>query len=242
MNYCIIIPTYNNQYTLLDIVERSLKVCPHVIVVNDGSTDSTSQKLEQLGNRINIISYLPNRGKGYALKKGLLYARKRGFDYAITLDSDGQHLPEEAFHLIALAEQKPNDKILVVGARNLTADGMPNANTFANKLSNFWFHIQTGEKLPDTQTGYRLYQLNALPCMKLVTNRYESELELLVLSAWNGVRILSTPISVIYPEERVSHFRPFIDFMRIALLNTCLCIAAILYGYPSKFFFRFVKH
>ena len=109
---------------------------------------------------------------------------------------------------------------------------MPAGNTFANRFSNFWFRLQTGISLPDTQTGFRLYPLHHLPCLRLLTARYESELELLVFSAWRGVRLVPVGISVNYPDDRVTHFRPFWDFFRISLLNSVLCILALVYGYP----------
>lgn len=238
MRYCIIIPTYNNETTLLDVVSRALLVCRDVIVVNDGSTDNTIDVLCSLRESVQIISYNPNRGKGYALRCGFREARRMGYDYAITLDADGQHRPEEIHKLLdAIALDNGNDdSLLVVGSRDLFTDGMPSSNTFANRFSNFWFCLQTGIKLPDTQTGFRLYSLRHLPCLFFLTNRYESELELLVLSAWRGVRIQPVPISVRYPEDRVTHFRPFADFFRISLLNAILCLLAVIYGYPRILF------
>ena len=229
MTYCAVIPTYNNARTVADIVRRTLAVCADVIVVNDGSTDTTLQELQPFGNNINVITYICNRGKGYALRRGLEVARAAGFDYAVTIDSDGQHSPEEIPLLIKAIGTKPT---LAIGSRNLQADGMPVGNTFANRFSNFWFHLQTGLHLPDTQTGFRVYPLHYLPCLKLLTYRYESELELLVFSAWRGVNLIPVPVSVSYPADRVSHFRPFRDFLRISLLNTVLCLLAISYGYP----------
>lgn len=227
MKYCAVIPTYNNARTVADIVRRTLAVCTDVIVVNDGSTDSTMKELS--GMRCKVVNYSRNRGKGYALRRGLEASRAAGFDYAVTIDSDGQHAPEEIPQLIKAIDEQPT---LVVGSRNLQADGMPSGNTFANRFSNFWFLIQTGLRLPDTQTGFRVYPLHDLPCLNLLTYRYESELELLVFSAWRGVNIVSVPVSVSYPADRVSHFRPFRDFLRISLLNTVLCLLAIVYGYP----------
>ena len=227
MKYCVVIPTYNNARTVADIVRRTLAVCTDVIVVNDGSTDTTHEELGSV--KCKVISYSRNRGKGYALRRGLEAARAAGFDYAVTIDSDGQHAPEEIPQLIKAIDKQPT---LVVGSRNLQADGMPSGNTFANRFSNFWFLIQTGLRLPDTQTGFRVYPLHDLPCLNLLTYRYESELELLVFSAWRGVNIVSVPVSVSYPADRVSHFRPFRDFLRISLLNTVLCLLAIVYGYP----------
>lgn len=244
MHYCILIPTYNNAKTLASVIDRSLAVSDDVIVVNDGSTDGTESLLRAYGERIQVVSYSRNRGKGYALKRGLRRASQLGFRYAITLDSDGQHFPEDALLLLDCARQNKalaqsnnqtfKHSTLVVGSRNLSADGMPRENSFANRFSNFWFRVQTGIDMPDTQSGYRLYDLEALPSFVFVTNRYESELELLVFSAWRGVRLQSVPVRVYYAPlgERVSHFRPFMDFFRISVLNTILCFVALLYGYP----------
>lgn len=236
MTCCAVIPTYNNASTVADIVGRTLEACRAVIVVNDGSTDDTLERLRPFEGRITLVSYARNRGKGYALCRGLEAAREAGFDYAATIDSDGQHRPEEIPLLTAAAAQAAgqsgNMAVLVVGSRNLHADGMPAKNTFANRFSNFWFRLQTGISLPDTQTGFRLYPLHHLPCLGTITSRYESELELLVFSAWRGVELKPVGISVSYPDDRVSHFRPFWDFFRISLLNTLLCVLALLYGYP----------
>lgn len=111
---------------------------------------------------------------------------------------------------------------------------MPRGNTFANRFSNFWFRLQTGIDLQDTQSGYRLYPLGALRGLGLITSRYEAELELLVFAAWAGTPIISVPVKVYYPpaDERVSHFRPVYDFVRISILNTVLCVLALVYGYP----------
>ena len=239
------IPTYNNEKTLSSVIDRSLSECADVIVVNDGSTDGTMSILSGYGERIDVVSYHRNRGKGYALKNGLTHAKARGFRYAITLDSDGQHFPEDCRALLGAMEDALRDvkHYHVVGCRNLAADGMPRENSFANRFSNFWFRVQTGLSLPDTQSGYRLYDLDALPSFCFVTNRYESELELLVYSVWRGVKVIPVPVRVFYaPEnERVSHFRPFMDFFRISVLNTVLCFAAILYGYPRMLIKKIIK-
>ena len=227
-------PTFNNAGTLRDVVERTLQFCPDVIVVNDGCTDTSAKILSSFGEKITIVDYGKNRGKGYALKRGFKKAKELGFDYAITIDSDGQHFPEDIPLFINALEQHPN--ALIVGSRNLNQENMPEKNTFANKFSNFWFKIQTGVNLPDTQTGYRLYPLKNLPNLRFLTSRYEAELELLVGAAWRGTDLIPIKINVFYPkaEERVTHFRPFWDFFRISVLNTFLCIFAIVYGLPSR--------
>lgn len=227
-------PTYNNDGTLRDVVERVLKFCNDVIVVNDGCTDTSDEILASFGEKITVVDYGRNRGKGYALKKGFEKAIELGFDFVITLDSDGQHYPEDIPLFINVLEQHPY--ALIIGSRNLNEENMPGKNTFANKFSNFWFNIQTGVNLPDTQTGYRLYPLKNLPNLNLLTSRYEAELELLVGAAWRGVDLIPIKINVFYPkaEERVTHFRPFWDFLRISMLNTFLCILAVFYGLPSR--------
>lgn len=225
MKTCALIPTYNNATTLSDVIDRTLAKGYPLVIVNDGSSDSTAEVLQQYvaSPRVDIVSYESNKGKGYALCRGFERAKALGYDYVVTLDADGQHMPEE----ISLLEQAADDTergVLVVGCRNLRADRMPGKNSFANRFSNFWFRLQTGCDLPDTQSGYRLYDLRHLPSFMFLTRRYECELELLVFSAWRGVQIVPVAVQVYYPpkEERVSHFRPFADFARISLLNACL--------------------
>lgn len=230
---CVIIPTYNNAGTLLQVLERVKPFVTDVWVINDGSTDDTVEILSHVSYPVTVISYPKNRGKGHALRTGFQCAMEKGFDYAVTLDSDGQHYPEDIPLLTAALSAQPGS--LVVGSRCLKQENMPGKNTFANRFSNFWFAFQTWQSLPDTQTGFRIYPLRRLSGLGMLTSRYEAELELLVLAAWHGVRLVPVPIRVYYPprEERVSHFRPFTDFTRISLLNTVLCLVAFVYGWPS---------
>ena len=234
---CTLMPTYNNGGTLRDVVERVLNYCADVIVVNDGCTDDSAKILASFGDRITVVDYGRNRGKGYALKQGFKKAKQMGFDYALTIDSDGQHFPEDIPLFVEALEQHPG--ALIVGSRNLNQENMPGGNTFANKFSNFWFKIQTGIDLPDTQTGYRLYPLRRLP--HIFSARYEAELSLLVFSAWRGIDLVPIKVNVFYPEERVTHFRPFWDFFRISVLNTVLCLLAIVYGWPSKLIHKLLR-
>ena len=238
---CVIIPTYNNARTLATVIDAVLEYVTSVIVVNDGSTDQTSDILLQYQDKIKIVSYTKNRGKGYALKCGFNCAVQMGYKYALTLDSDGQHYAEDIPLFVEMAKKQPD--ALITGNRNLTQDNMPKKNTFANKFSNFWFTLQTGIKLPDTQTGYRLYPLEKMKRIRPFTSRYEAELEILVRCAWRGIKIIPMPIRVYYaPEgERVSHFRPAMDFFRISLLNTLFVFLAVVYGYPAKFFHYLFK-
>lgn len=177
----VVIPTYNNEKTVVKVIEDVLGYTDQVIVVNDGSTDST---LELLSSRkdIELVSYPQNAGKGFALKKGLRRAAEMGFRYAITIDSDGQHFADDIPVFIERIEIVPDS--LLIGARNLTADNMPGKNTFANKFSNFWFKVETGITMADTQSGFRLYPLEKLKNMRYITRRYEFELEVIVRGVW----------------------------------------------------------
>lgn len=238
-NICIIIPTYNNAGTILDVAGRAVAQGYPVVVVNDGSIDGTAALLELSELPLTVLTHPCNRGKGNALRTGLAYARSQGFRYAITLDGDGQHFPEDIPVLVEALTQHPG--ALIVGSRNLEAENMPGGNTFANRFSNFWFRVQTARSLPDTQTGYRAYPLDRLPSLRLLTSRYEAELTLLVFSAWKAIELVPVSIRVCYPEDRVSSFRPFRDFFRISVLNTLLCLLAIVYGYPNMLRHKLVR-
>ncbi|MCQ2144193.1 MAG: glycosyltransferase family 2 protein [Bacteroidales bacterium] len=232
---CVVIPTYRNAGTVADVVTRTLEQLKEVsgsrvIVVNDGSPDNTDDVLADLP--VTLVSYPDNKGKGGALKTGFAKAAELGYDHVITIDSDGQHYPEDIPTFIEAIKAHPD--AIITGSRNLSAANMPGKNTFANKFSNFWFRLQTLRDVPDTQTGFRAYPLKGLPWLGLLTSRYEAELELLVLSVWKGTPVYPVQIRVYYPPEgeRISSFHPFWDFFRISVLNTVLCVLALVYGYP----------
>lgn len=230
---CVVIPTYNNAATIGRVVEETLSYCADVIVVDDGCTDGTPTILRKIVG-ITVVAHSHNQGKGHALRTGFKKALSMGFAYAITLDGDGQHYPKDIALFLKANQQHPG--ALIVGNRQMEGVERSKGSRFANQFSNFWFYVQTGRALEDTQTGYRLYPLRKLRGLSLLTSRYEAELELLVFSYWHGVELVSIPIDVYYPprEERVSHFRPGWDFARISVLNTVLCVLAVVYGLPLR--------
>jgi glycosyltransferase involved in cell wall biosynthesis len=232
MNYCVIIPTYNNQRTLVSVIEAVLIQTQNIIIVNDGSTDATSELLEKFKNLEQI--HLPkNKGKGNALRHGFRKASELGYSHAITIDSDGQHFAEDIPVFLKAAEEEGRDDVLLIGARNMQQDGVPKKSSFGNKFSNFWFWFETGIDLQDTQSGFRLYPLKPISELSLYTNKFEFEIEVIVKTAWKDVLVKNIPIQVHYDQEdRVSHFRPFKDFTRISILNTYLVIIAIFYIKP----------
>ncbi len=230
----VVIPTYNNAGTVAQVISDVAAYSDNILVINDGSTDDTARILSSFSN-IRTITCEKNRGKGYALKLALKTAAETGYNYAITIDADGQHFADDIPTFIDRIEQVPDS--LLIGARNLTADNMPSRNTFANKFSNFWHKVETGRTMIDTQSGYRLYPLRKLRNMRFVTRRYEFEVEIIVRAAWKGVNVENVPVKVYYApvEERVSHFRPLKDFARISLLNSVLVLCALLFYHPWRF-------
>ena len=238
MRFCAVIPTYNNCKTVCDVAKKTLNYVESVYVVNDGSTDETASLLSDLsvrGNGIKIVTLKENCGKGKALAAGFAAAFADGYSYAVTLDSDGQHFASDIQGMLAkVSDTRPT---LVCGVRNITTqENMPSKNTFANEFSNFWFKVETGMEIPDTQCGFRVYPLKEITQRRIFSSRYEAELEMMVRLVWAGVEIQTSPIKVYYaPEgERVTHFRPFADFFRISLMNTALCAGALLYYWPKK--------
>lgn len=175
-------------------------------------------------------------GKGLALRKGFKAACDKGFEYAITIDSDGQHSPDDLPAFIDLIDKNPG--ALIVGARNMNQEGIPGKSSFGHRFSNFWYRVETGINLPDTQSGYRLYPIVRLMDLSFFTVKFEFEIEVLVRAAWKGIPILSVPVSIFYApkKERISHFRPFKDFSRISILNTALVLMAIVYKRPLSYF------
>ena len=232
----VVIATYDNAGTIANVVRRVEAITRDIIVVDDGCTDNTLALLQQLDVPPHIVTYKPNRGKGHALVQGFKKAMQLGWNYVITLDSDGQHFPEDLPQLVAAWTQHKD--ALIVGERGTGHLNMPRGNTMANKFSNFWFTLQTGIQLNDTQTGFRLYPLKRLRWLGITTSRYEAELEMLVFAAWHGIEIVPVKVRVYYPPqgERVTHFRPWADFGRISLLNVALCFGAVVYGWPMRLY------
>lgn len=236
--WAVIVPTYNNHKTLKRVLDSILEHTTNIIVVNDGCTDSTPEILNNYPQLV-VVKHLKNLGKGLALRNGFKKAQELGYDFVITIDSDGQHFAKDI--PLFVAEYQNNGPALLIGSRNMAQEGVPKKSSFGNKFSNFWFWFETGIKLEDTQSGFRLYPLPLLP-QKYFTNKFEFEIEVIVRAAWSGVVVQNIPISVLYnPAERVSHFRPFKDFTRISILNTVLVIIALAYIKPRDFFLKLKK-
>ena len=236
--YCVVIPCYNHGGTLKKVIEGVLVYTRNIIAVNDGSTDQTGQVLEQFPG-LEVIHHPVNMGKGMALRNAFTRAMDQGFDCAITMDADNQHYADDLPVFLEKTQSCPG--AILVGARMLEDAGQPRKNSFANRLSNFWYRVETGVKLPDTQSGYRLYPLKPIRELNIRSDRYAYELEILVRASWKNIPVIPVPVKVYYPPagERVSHFDPVSDFSSITRLNVKLVLLGILYYRPLKFFRHF---
>ncbi len=228
---CILIPTYNNAGSLKQVISDVSAYCDDIIVVNDGSTDHTETIIDEFSS-LHKLNYHPNKGKGWALRQGFALAKSKGYEYAITIDSDGQHFASDLPQFLEKLVEERN--AIIIGARNMNQESVPGGSSFGNRFSNFWFRLETGINVPDTQSGYRLYPLRKLAETSYFTSKYEFEIEVMVRAAWQGIGICAIPVNVYYapPGERVSHFRPYKDFLRISVLNTFLVLISLLYIKP----------
>ncbi|MCB9225776.1 MAG: DUF2062 domain-containing protein [Chitinophagales bacterium] len=233
-HYCVLIPTYNNSGTLLEVIDSVLAYTTDIIIVNDGSTDNTAQLLSNTKAKA-VVNFEKNQGKGMALRAGFKKALELGYTHAITIDSDGQHKASDLPAFFNAIKEDPG--ALYIGSRNMNTENVPGASSFGNKFSSFWFKFETGIDAPDTQSGYRSYPIFKYKNMKFFTSKYEFEIEVIVRSAWKDIPIKFLPIDVYYPpqEERITHFRKIPDFTRISILNTVLVTMALFYYKPRNF-------
>lgn len=205
----VIIPAYQAAASVADVVRRVLAVTPEVLVVDDGSTDGTGDAARRAGAR--VLRQEPNQGKGAALSRGFDFATQQGYRAVITLDADGQHDPAEI--PIFLEVFRRDSAKVVVGNRMEHAAGMPWVRRATNHIMSWMLSRRAGQHIPDTQNGYRLYDVSVLPLMRASSSGFAAESEVLLRLASAGIRVHSAPTSVIYGEER-SAIHPFRDTIR----------------------------
>ncbi|MBF0119101.1 MAG: DUF2062 domain-containing protein [Desulfobacterales bacterium] len=222
----IVIPVYNHGKTLRRVVTESLKIHNKIIVVDDGSTDNLKDSLSGLD--VKLVRHDKNLGKGAAILTGAKEAKKMGYTHIVTIDADGQHDPNDFNKFIPLIFE--NQLSIIVGIRNFEMTDTPSSSYFGRSFSNFWFRVQTGQKICDSQSGFRAYPIDVLEQLKLTEKHYSFEVEVLVKALWAGITIKEVNISVYYPpkELRVSHFKKIKDNYRIARINTKLTMRAML--------------
>jgi len=216
--FAVIIPVYNHEQRVADVVRSALRLGFPVFVVDDGSTDATSARITGMAG-VTVISHDINRGKGAAIKSGFAAAAGSA-DWAITIDADGQHDPDNARGLIQAipGPDFPGDRRpIIIGMRsNMIGDDVPWTSRFGRKFSNFWVRASGGPSIKDSQSGFRIYPLPQSLNMKIRANRFQFEVEILAKAGWLGIPVIEAPVSVSYTPgtPRISHFRPFVDFWR----------------------------
>lgn len=222
--FAFVIPLYNHGRTGRDVVEQARSLGFPVFVVDDGSTDGGAEPLGGLSGVV-VLRHETNRGKGAALRTG--FAAAAGVaDWAITVDADGQHEPRQAREMIAAipAGQRP----IVVGRREgMDRPDTPWKSRFGRKFSNFWVRAGGGHRVRDTQTGFRIYPLPETLQLGARANRFQFEVEVLILARWKGVPAVEVPVRVTYSPAggRVTHYRPFVDFWRNSAVFGRLIVA-----------------
>lgn len=214
INYAVVIPAYNEAATIRDLAERALAICKHVIVVDDGSSDATGAALD--GLNVLCLRNDSNLGKAASLWRGAHAALALGVQSVVTLDGDGQHAPEDIPRLMAAAEYSPTS--IVIGARLADPSVIPKLRLFANRAAVFWLSWACGQRLDDSQSGFRVYPAVLFDKIVIPHDRQHGfvfESEILIEAARHGHRCEMVPIAAVYrPGARASYFR-HLDTLRI---------------------------
>jgi glycosyltransferase involved in cell wall biosynthesis len=212
----VLIPAYNCAATIADVVSGARRRVDLVLVVDDGSTDDTGSCAAAAGAE--VLRQPANRGKGAALRAGMEWLAARARTRALTMDGDGQHLASEIPVLLAASAASPH--ALIIGARQLGDQQVRPLNLFGNRFANRWVAIACGETLPDTQSGFRVYPLLETRSLGATAVGFAFETEVLIRAVRAGLEVRSVPVKVYYPPvaERVSHFRPFRDTLRVIIV------------------------
>ena len=206
-NYAVVIPAYNEAATLRDIVQRVLKYCKDVVVVDDGSSDASAEQVQDLP--ITLLRNSTNEGKAASLWRGMQHAIASGVAGVVTLDGDGQHMPENIPALIEMAGTHVLD--LVIGTRRSDPSVAPALRYYANRFADFWISWACGQRLRDSQSGFRLYPATLMKRLQLPHDRahgFVFESEILIEGARLGHRVSGISIPAIYHvRARPSYYR-----------------------------------
>jgi glycosyltransferase involved in cell wall biosynthesis len=209
-----LIPAFDCARTIADVVRGASRHCEHVLVVDDGSSDETAQLARAAG--ADVIRHELNRGKGAALRSGMIRLLAQGFTHAFSVDGDGQHLASEMQRMLDVSHATPD--AIVLGARRIAPEQeVAPIKRFGNDFANWWVSLAAGREFRDTQTGFRIYPIAATLDLGVQAERYQFESEVLILAARRRIGIETCEVAVFYPPpgERISHYDPWLDTCRI---------------------------
>lgn len=204
-----VIPAYHEEKHIADVVQRALKQLDNVLVVDDGSADATAAVARNAGAE--VIVHPQNLGKGEAIKTGLRHWLDHNFSYAVILDGDGQHLPEEIARFLEAASAMRAE--LLIGTRMRDVREMPLLRRAVNRYMSNKISRLCGQPIPDTQCGFRMVHRSLIPDLLGGAERFDYETEMLILASRKGCRIESVPITTVYSDE-VSSIHPVRDTIR----------------------------
>ncbi|HUX60406.1 MAG TPA: glycosyltransferase family 2 protein [Ignavibacteriaceae bacterium] len=200
---CAVIPFYNESKSINGIIRDTLPFVDRVIAVNDGSTDDSLLNVVK-DDRVTLISYSSNKGKGFALNEGFRKSIEGNFDFTVTIDADFQHKPEYIPSLIKGLE----DHDVIIGNRLNKLNRMPVQRILSNKITSFLLSIKTKQKILDSQCGFRAYRTKILNSILPSFAGFEAESEIILNAAKNNFRIAFVYVPTIYNNEK-SKMRPF---------------------------------
>jgi glycosyltransferase involved in cell wall biosynthesis len=213
MRLLAVIPALNAEATLKDVVRGARAQLPDVLVIDDGSSDRTSDVARAEGAL--VLRHEVNRGKGAALQTGFAHAIANGYDAAITLDADGQHLPAEIVKFIDAYEMTSAD--LIIGGRAHLFPQMLRRRRLANRFSARMIAAVSGTGVTDSQSGFRLYSARLLRGVALRASGFDMESEVIVRAGRGGFSVITIPIELGFVDGlSTSHYRPLHDTLRIA--------------------------
>ena len=212
----IIVPAYNEEKYIGSVIKDCAIYDMNIIIIDDGSSDSTSKKVKSLipslGGRLKLIAHPKNKGKGQALISGFDYIVKNGYKGAITLDADGQHDTDEIADFIKVIKSKDPD--LIIGDRLGNKKGMPFVRLIANIFTSWIITMIAGKKVNDVQSGYRYLKTEALKKIRLKTSNFDTEPEIVMRAGWHNMKIINIPIKTIYHKDFISYINPVKDTIK----------------------------
>jgi glycosyltransferase involved in cell wall biosynthesis len=209
----VVVPALNAERSIGGVVRGCKAVNEDVLVVDDGSADRTSQVAREAGAQ--VVNHPANRGKGAALKTGFAYALEHGFDLIVTLDADGQHLPREIPKFFAARETMHAD--LIIGGRAHLFGEMLPRRRFANRFSAWCIAFASKTNVTDSQSGFRLYSASLLRAIRLRSDGFDMESEVIVHAGRRGFKVMTIPIDLGFVDgQSTSHYKPLGDTIRIA--------------------------